>query len=215
MIKALFFDFDGLILDTETPEVKAWEQMFSLHGLEYPTHVWQNIVGRGPDQVEEQPAKLLKRLANLPQVEEEIHQEFRTIYFNILKHEPRPGVINLLENTPLPKFIVSSSDLNWVSGHLTTLNLGHHFQNRITRDLVTRTKPAPDLYLKALELTNLNSHEVWALEDSENGLRAAKAAGIKTVVCPNPTTQHLDFSLADAVVDSLESISYEWFQTAH
>jgi HAD superfamily hydrolase (TIGR01509 family) len=214
LIRALFFDFDGLILDTETPEVRAWEKMFESYGLEYPAQVWQNIVGRGPDQVEEQPNLLLKRLAGLEESPESIHDRFREIYFQILKHEARPGAENLIRSVPSAKYIVSSSDDRWVSGHLEKLGLKDQFSNRFTRDYVKRTKPAPDLYLYALEQTGLGSQQVWALEDSENGLRAAKAAGIRTVVCPNPTTQHLDFSLADRVVESLEILDWHWFENA-
>lgn len=185
--------------------------MFSSYGLEYPPHVWQNIVGRGPDQVEETPTAMLKRLAELDESIESIHDRFREIYFEMLVHEARPGAEALIRNAPVKKFIVSSSDDQWVSGHLEKLGLKSQFENRFTRDHVQRTKPAPDLYLYALEKTALKSDEVWALEDSENGLRAAKAAGIRTVVCPNPTTEHLDFSIADAVVLSLQELSWNWF----
>ena len=77
MVSALFFDFDGLILDTETPEVMAWNWLFESYGHEYPDHVWMNIVGRGPDQVAEQPEILLKRLASLEESPESIRLRFR------------------------------------------------------------------------------------------------------------------------------------------
>jgi HAD superfamily hydrolase (TIGR01509 family) len=208
--KGLLFDFDGLVLDTETPEVRAWEWMFAQHNLEYPKEVWQSIVGRGPDQISEKPEDILVREAKLNETPERVYTTFRARYFQILEKVARPGVEKLIaEATALgyELHIVSSSEKRWVEGHLNDLGLREHFQTLTTRDEGVPTKPAPDLYLRCLEKNGLKPKQVWALEDSANGLAAAKAAGIKTLVCPNPTTEHLDFSKADKIVLSLEEVT--------
>lgn len=210
MKKALLFDFDGLILDTETPEVKAWEWMFAQHGLEYPREVWESIVGKGPDQIVERPEVLLKRMAELDERPEALYTTFRTRYFQVLDKAPRPGVVALLESATELGYelhVVSSSEKRWVDGHLTDLGLRDKFLTLTTREECANTKPAPDLYLKSLEKNGLEASGVWAFEDSLNGLTAAKAAGIRTIVCPNPTTAHLNFSKADRVVSSLEEVT--------
>jgi HAD superfamily hydrolase (TIGR01509 family) len=152
----------------------------------------------------------LVREAKLNETPERIYTTFRARYFQILEKVARPGVEKLVaEATALgyELHIVSSSEKRWVEGHLNDLGLREHFQTLTTRDEGVPTKPAPDLYLRCLEKNGLKPKQVWALEDSANGLAAAKAAGIKTLVCPNPTTEHLDFSKADKIVLSLEEVS--------
>jgi HAD superfamily hydrolase (TIGR01509 family) len=208
--KGLLFDFDGLILDTETPEVRAWEWMFAQHNLEYPKEIWQNIVGRGPDQISEKPEDILVREAKLDDAPERLYTTFRARYFQILEKVARPGVEKLIADATALGYelhIVSSSEKRWVEGHLNDLGLREHFQSLTTRDEGVPTKPAPDLYLRCLEKNDLKPKNVWALEDSANGLAAAKAAGIRTLVCPNPTTAHLDFGQADRIVSSLEEVT--------
>jgi HAD superfamily hydrolase (TIGR01509 family) len=86
------------------------------------------------------------------------------------------------------------------------LDIGHYFVRTVCRDDAARSKPAPDLYLKALELMSVPAGEVLALEDSQNGVRAAYDAGIKVIACPNDVTRHLDFSLATQVVKTLHEV---------
>jgi HAD superfamily hydrolase (TIGR01509 family) len=210
----LLFDFDGLILDTETPEVLAWEWLFAENRQIYPRAFWQNLVGKGPDQVDEKPAELLKRMAELPESEEEIFAKFRERYFLILKKTPRPGIELLLYDAAqagVQMAIVSSSDREWVTGHLTDLGLKDVFSHIITREDAPRSKPAPDLYLEAVGRMNLSSEETWVLEDSYNGMIAAKAAELRVLVYPNPTTKHLDFSAADLVIPDLENFALSGF----
>jgi HAD superfamily hydrolase (TIGR01509 family) len=207
LLRGLFFDFDGLIMDTETPEVKSWTQMYAQYGLDYPAEYWQFVVGRGPDQLPESTAERLVRLAGLEEPAETIFARFREAYFQILVREPLPGVIQLLslaQEKGLRQFVVSSSDEAWVRGHVEGLGLAGFFEDLITRERAARSKPAPDLYLKALEVTGLEPAEVHVFEDSFNGMTAAIEAGLKVTVCPNPTTMHQDFSRATRVVQSLE-----------
>jgi HAD superfamily hydrolase (TIGR01509 family) len=206
LTRGFFFDFDGLILDTETPEVTAWTWMYAKYQLEYPAEFWQHVVGRGPDQLEESSVQRLRRLARLEESEESVFARFRERYFELLKHEPQPGVVSLLEaihKKNIPMWVVSSSDHAWVSGHVAKLGLGHFFQDLVTRERATRSKPAPDLYLEALRLSGLKACESHAFEDSYNGMVSALDAGLTVTVCPNPTTKHLDFSRATRLVQSL------------
>ena len=210
MVSALFFDFDGLILDTETPEVLAWQWLFESHGQKYPDEVWMNIVGRGPDQVAEQPEILLKRLASLNESPESIRLRFRERYWEHFVLTPRPGAIELLtlaQEKGLRCCIVSSSLHIWVDDFVAKLNIGHYFERTICREDAARSKPAPDLYLKALELMAVDAENVIALEDSQNGVASAYAAGLPVIACPNDVTRHLDFSLATRVVASLHEVT--------
>lgn len=205
----LFFDFDGLILDTETPEVISWQWLFKTYELEYPDEVWKNIVGRGPDQVIEQPEDLLKRLSGTSESPQELRVKFRNYYWDILELAPRPGSVELMESAAskgIRQCVVSSSDHTWVGDFLEKLGLTHFFETRVCRGDAPRTKPAPDLYLQALEVMQVEPSDVWVFEDSQNGVQAAFDAGLYVIACPNPTTKHLDFSKANRVVETLHDV---------
>jgi len=99
--------------------------------------------------------------------------------------------------------VASSSSRAWVLGHLERLGLGAQWDAVRTRDDVARTKPAPDLYLAAVEALCVDPTEAVAFEDSVNGIAAAKAAGLLCVAVPNALTAGMDLSQADVKLDSL------------
>ena len=121
-----------------------------------------------------------------------------------------PGVRELLgeaASAGMPCSIASSSPLSWIEPWLEKMKLRPYFANVSCRDFVEKIKPAPDLFLHAANKLGAAPDEVIVFEDSLNGLRAARAAGMKCVVVPGPTTQHLDFEGAWRMLGSLASTS--------
>jgi HAD superfamily hydrolase (TIGR01509 family) len=208
-VHALIFDFDGLILDTETPEFRVWTEVFEEHGVQMPAGYWSHVIGRGAEQEIERPAALLARLTGTYVETEAAHQERRRrIHELIDQQEIRPGIENLLseaERQGLGIAIASSSPHAWVDRHLAKLGLFERFPAIVCADDVERAKPFPDLYLKACELLNVGPTESVALEDSPNGVAAAKAAGLFT----NSVTATLDLSQADLRIDDLGGVGLE------
>ena len=126
----------------------------------------------------------------------------------------RPGIVELLDGADkagVALAVASSSPVEWVVPHLERLDLLDRFAHVVTRTDVggdpRRTKPAPDIYEHALRALGASPACSVALEDSLNGLAAARAAGLRCVVAPGPVTTGLDFSAADLVVDSLAEVS--------
>jgi len=105
--------------------------------------------------------------------------------------------------------VASSSSRAWVLGHLERLGLAAEWDAVLTRDDVVRTKPAPDLYLAAVDALDVEPHEVVAFEDSKNGIAAAKEAGLLCVAVPNALTAGMDLSRADMKVNSLADTRLE------
>ena len=206
-LKALFFDFDGLIVDTETPEVEVWREVYAEHGLVYPDEMWINAIGRGVDQLEELPIPRMIRLLgesfDAPRVDADRH---RRQMEKINAQPVRPGILSLIgeaKGEGLPVAVVSSSRHNWVDGHLSRLGIRDRFDVTICRDDVERAKPFPDLYLRACEWAGVLPSEAVTLEDSPNGLHAANAAGVFGIAVPNAMTAQLDLSHAAARIDDL------------
>jgi beta-phosphoglucomutase-like phosphatase (HAD superfamily) len=102
--------------------------------------------------------------------------------------------------------VASSSPLAWVEGHLERLGIRSRFRSIVCRTHNRPPKPAPDLYLAALDDLGVAASDTIAVEDSPNGITAAKAAGLFCVAVPNPMTRPLDFSGADLLLDSLADL---------
>ncbi len=154
IITALIFDFDGLIVDTETPDYQAWQEVFAAHDLDLPMTTWALNVGSGHlfspyDHLEARLGHPVDRAS----VRHTVRTRFRT-----LLGEPvaLPGVVDYLAAAAglgLQVGLASSSSRAWVTGYLEQLGLCGHFATICTADDVTRTKPEPDLYLTALART--------------------------------------------------------------
>jgi len=207
-IKALVFDFDGLIVDTEVPIFRAWQRIYREHGQDLPLQQWLTIIGTasGPfdpviDLAKKTGAKLDEQ--ELKALEVLYYQEATAL------QQLLPGVIDYLvaaRQLGLKTAVASSSTRKWVMDHLNRLGIGGRFDAIICREDVKRTKPDPDLYLTALQRLGVQPAEAIAFEDSSNGIHAAKAAGLFCVVVPNPLTVDLDLTEADLRLLTLEAM---------
>lgn len=205
---AVVFDFDGLILDTETPEVLAWQRLFAHHGCVFPDWWWQDAVGKGADQIARSPYDLLAEQLGSPIDEAEMRSFRRRLLNELLEsRDALPGVRDLLSSCStvgIRVAIASSSRYDWVEGFLSRLGLLASFETIVCADDVPRAKPFPDLYREALDRLALTPERALALEDSPNGIHAAKAAGLKCFAVPNDVTRQLDLSAADEILPTLE-----------
>ena len=205
---ALVLDFDGLILDTETCTYEAVVDIFRAHDMELDLDWWQSILGTAnhphwTELLEERLGRPVDREALTVQREEARLAALVTL-------PPCAGVTDLLDAARaagVPCAVASSSSAGWVVPHLERLGLRDRFAAVITADDVghdaERSKPAPDLFLAAARALGQRPGHCVALEDSPNGVRAAKAAGMAVVAVPGPMTAGLDFAAADLVVPSL------------
>lgn len=211
-IKALLFDFDGLILDTETTEFRVWQSIYREYGQEMLPETWGQVVG-GYGISNFDGAVHLAELVGNGLNARELDARYRSESDALILQQPvLPGVVNYLDDAHrlgLRLAVASSSPHSWVDTHLTRLGLADRFDVIICRDDVPpgRTKPHPDLFLKALDALGVKSHEAIVFEDSPNGVNAARAAGIFVVAVPNPITTLLKTNGANLTLDSLAQIS--------
>ena len=209
MIQALIFDFDGLILDTETPEVQIWQDLYARYGLEFPLDEWvRTVVGATVDNLD--PVAELERLTGLTLDHQSLQEQAqRTRLEWQVTLPPLPGVADTLDSARclgLRLAIASSSPHGWVDGYLRRLGFFDLFDAVICREDAPRIKPAPDLFLAALSALHLRADRALAFEDSPNGVRAAQAAGLRVVGVPNPITARLGPLPADLTLASLSNL---------
>jgi putative hydrolase of the HAD superfamily len=198
MITALIFDFDGLILDTETAEIRSWQNIYAEYGYPFPHDEFiQTVGGYGVSTFD--AALYLQELMHGSLNADVLRTRFRNQSSDAIRRSSiLPGVANILteaKHQNMKLAVASSSPHSWVDAHLTRLGLFQQFDKIICGDDVAlgRTKPKPDLFLKALDQLNVKTNEAMIFEDSPNGVEAANAAGIAVVLAPNPTTSLLAF----------------------
>ncbi|MCW3062492.1 MAG: family hydrolase [Capsulimonas sp.] len=211
MIKAIIFDFDGLILDTEMPEYLAWLGAYQDFGFDLPIHEWASIIGRGASTISKTPYDDLEERFGQPIDRVAVRAKRRTHFLKLMQEKTLlPGVQSLLDDAKLqglPLGVASSSPRSWVVGYLEQLGIVHYFDTIHCGDEVALAKPDPELYLTALAALNVNAEEAVALEDSPNGVAAAKAAGIYCIAVPNELTRHTSLAHADMVIAGLDTVT--------
>lgn len=207
MIRALVFDFDGLILDTETPLIDAYAEVHARHGVPFDRALFVRSVGvasysfdpwHGFAPHTDRAGLELERSAC-----KDAH---------LLRQPILPGVATLLDAARaagLRLGLASNSEHAWVDPHLKRLGLFDRFDFLACREDVASPKPEPDLYKLVLNRFGLRGHEAIAFEDSHTGSLAAKRAHLHVVAIPNESTAHHDFTHVDLKLTSLADISLD------
>jgi HAD superfamily hydrolase (TIGR01509 family) len=207
-ILALVFDFDGLILDTETTDFQSWQEVYRAHGCELRLEDWADCVGRPAGHFD--PFEHLERLTGVRVERAQIRAQrsARMRELNLLQ-SVLPGVRGYLREARelgLKIGLASSSDRAWVHGHLGRLGLLDYFGTIKCVEDTGAHKPDPAPYLAALKTLEVPPDKAVAFEDSPHGVAAAKAAGMLCVAVPNSITRRLGLDGADLVLDSLASL---------
>ena len=211
MIKALIFDFDGLILDTETPDYLTWQNIYKEHGFELPQKEWGTIIG-GSALSNFDAADHLSRLSQ-GRLDPGPLRARQQLESDALIHAAgiMPGVMDYINDAKRLGFklaIASSSPHAWVDSHAKRLGIFDRFDAVICADDVGigRTKPNPDLFLSALSQLGVGKEAAIVFEDSPNGVTAANRAGIYVVAVPNPVTSLLAIEGANLILSSLSDM---------
>jgi len=208
---AVVFDVDGVIVDTERVVLEVWTEVFARYGGSFTLEEW--AAGVGTDHGFDKFAILAER-SRLPvpprgELQREIEQRETTLLHGL---NPLPGVREWIEGAErlgLAIAAASSSPSVWVTARLADVGLESHFAVVSCRNEELAAKPAPDLYLDACRRLEVDPARAIAIEDSTNGVAAARAAGLACVAVPNSVTHGYDLSAADLVVESLATTPIE------
>ncbi len=210
-MKALIFDFDGLILDTEISELQSWREIYAEYNADLPLEQWAICIGSGSDAFD--PYAYLESQIGRSVERKDILVRRRKRHMELLAAEVvLPGVESYLHDAKrlgLKLGLASSSSREWVHGHLARLGIINSFDFIKCGDEVTHKKPDPELYLGVLSALGVPAEQAIALEDSPNGVLAAQRAGIFCVAIPNPVTSQLDLAHADLRLQSLALMPLE------
>jgi len=207
MIQALIFDFDGLLVDTETPAFESWRALYAAYGHELTLELWQGALGtsHGFDA-----AAHLAELATHPIDRAALLARRLAAKHALSAAQPLlPGAREILAQAHelgLPCAVASSSSREWVVGWLRHHSIDDQFACVRSADDVLLTKPAPDLFLSAAAGLGVPPERCLVFEDSPNGILAARAAGMRCVAVPGAITRRITLPSADLVIESLDAV---------
>ena len=210
-VRAVVFDFDGLILDTEEPEFLAWRQVWSEAGQELTLEEWSLAIGTVPEQSGFHPLVELVRRSGQDLDDKQVRARVRTLnHAAVAAKAVTSGALEWAREARdlgLGVAIASTSERAWIDGHLPRLGLAEWWQVISCLEECGTAKPDPASYRLACQKLGVEPAAALAVEDSRNGLLAAKAAGLTCVVVPSPMTAHMDFGEADLVLSSLSKVT--------
>ncbi len=203
--RAVLFDFDGVLVDTEWAIYQSWKRVFEAHGQHLSLDVYTRCIGT--DFATWSPKTELEQLTGQAFDWHDLDARRQTEILRDLDHEqPMHGAAVILDKLTaigLPRAVVSSSSHHWVDGWLEKLGLAAYFQTTVCRSDAPRIKPSPDLFLEAASRLATAPEHCLVIEDSLNGVIAAGAAGMTAWVVPNRTTAGIAFPPATRMFRSL------------
>jgi HAD superfamily hydrolase (TIGR01509 family) len=207
MIQALIFDFDGLLVDTETPAFESWRALYAEYGHELSLELWQGALGtsQGFDALAHLAALAAQPLDRAALLARRLAAKHALSAVQPLL----PGVREILAQAGalgLPCAVASSSSHDWVVGWLRQHGIEAAFACIRTADDVALTKPAPDLFLSAAACLGVAPKDCLVFEDSPNGILAAHAAGMRCVAVPGAVTRQITLPPADLLIESLDAL---------
>jgi len=202
-IGAVMFDFDGIVLDSETPEYESHRRIYERCGIELTVEEWCGVIGTWSEGHDEQWFRRLCALSADAPTRDAYFAERRQVFDEIVPAGPMRGIRDLLltlREAGVPAAVASSAPARWVVGAVERIGLRPLFDTVVTGDEVTHRKPAPDVYLEAARRLGVDPARSVAIEDSGPGISAARAAGMKAVAIPHWLTVRHDLSGADLTV---------------
>jgi putative hydrolase of the HAD superfamily len=209
-IDALVFDFDGLLMDTETASLRAWQYLWRWHGLELDTGTF--FAPHGGDVTAERYAALASAVG--ADYDQAASHAQRMVYRKdlhaalVLSAGIGPW-LDEARDLGLRLAVASSSPRDWISGHLSRTGYLDRFELLACGDEVTAVKPAPDVYRLALSRLEVPADRAVAFEDTVHGMAAAKEAGLRCVAIPHPHADPALFTAADLLLTSAADLPLE------
>jgi len=211
-VDTIFWDNDGVLVDTEHLYFQATRETLAKEGIELDEagyHQWFLVEGRGAWHLVADKGASPEHVRSLRAIREARYTELldqALLSTSSLVLAGVPSVLERLGGRFQMGVVTSAKRAHFEQVHART-GLRHHFEFVLTAEDYARTKPEPDPYLAAIAHVGRAPERCVVIEDSERGLRAAKAAGLRCIVIPTALTRRSDFGRADLVLDSIEAVA--------
>ena len=206
-IKAVIFDFDGVVIESESIAYQVWCEVLGPYGKNFMEEIYHNVIGRGPLE----SVEYLIEILGLPLSPQELLETYWSERTERVCRDvsPAPGLLDLMQflmDRGLVLGVASNSPSKYVLKVLEAMGLAEYFGCVRCREDVVQGKPSADVYLAAAACLEVDHERCLALEDSPIGLQAALNAGMRCIVVPNEDLKGEDFSGAEGRFGSLSGV---------
>ena len=216
MLKAILFDMDGVIVDTEPLHHKAYYMMFEDFKINVSNEMYESFTGQSTINI----CKKLCEYFNLDSTPEELVKSKRKSFTNLFHNDPSlkllDGVLDLIKNyydNGLTLILASSASMFTINNVFNRFELDQYFSAKISGADLKASKPHPEIFEKAADLAQASRAECIVIEDSTNGIKAANSAGIYCIGYDSLNSKNQDYTLANKVISNYEDIYYETVKT--
>lgn len=211
MFKAVLFDMDGVIVDTEPLHHSAYYQMFNDVNIEVSDALYASFTGQSTFEI----CKQLISHFNLPLTPHTLvgikRDRFKYLFDTDTSLALIDGVLDLIKDyhaNGMTLVLASSASMENINRIFKRFDLDKYFKAKISGADLEASKPHPEIFIKAAELSEHNPNECFVIEDSTNGITASKAANIFCIAFKSPHSEGQDYSKANVIIDNFNEIKY-------
>ncbi|MEL0456627.1 HAD family phosphatase [Flavobacteriaceae bacterium SZ-1-7] len=211
MLKAVIFDMDGVIIDSEPLHIRAYNNMFNEVGIKVSSALYESFTGQSTINI----CKRLCDTFNLKESPEDLVALKRKHYRQFFDADSDlaliDGVLDLIKNyheNGLTLVLGSSASMDGINLIFERFDLNKYFKAKLSGGDLKQSKPHPEIFIKSVEATGFSKEECIVIEDSTNGVEAAKAAGIFCVGYDSFHSKNQDYSKANLIIENFEDIAF-------
>lgn len=217
MLKAVIFDMDGVLIDSEPVHLEAFKRLMNSLGKEFEVSYYMQFIGSTTDNM----WNIVRKDFGLTLMNEEFMEMSDKYVAEINGDRGYPvmkgaaELVGRLHEAGLKLAVASSSGMERISRTLEKMGVTEMFDAVVSGMLVDRPKPAPDTFLKAAELLGVNQDECIVIEDSINGMKAAKNADMVCVMYENNSLGAVDSTYSDYIIQGFEDLDASFFEMVY
>ena len=213
MLKAIIFDMDGVIVNSEPLHRKAYFDMFEEFNLDVSNGLYESFTGKSTSAICKELCEIFDLSISHEKLMFSKRKYFKTIFDNDPEFQMIDGALSLIKNYfyhNLTLILASSASMTNINRIFKKFDLDKFFKAKISGADLKESKPNPEIFIKAAKLSGFNKNECIVIEDSTNGIKASKSAGIYCIGFNSPNSKNQSYNKADLVVSNFSDIKFDY-----